>query len=235
MLLDETSEVNREGNQAMALKDDWKVDLQKTAFVTIDIQTAYLEPGAPRECAEGRKFISKVNELATMCRQMIIPVIHVRNFFRKDLSDMGLIPEIRSQTDSDLEATEGKRGCEFYKDLQVNQTDYIVNKVRNSAFISGSSSLESLLRNLGRDSLIMCGVMTDVCVATTVANAMMLGFRVILAGDLTATSTPERQKVALQVINQHFARVTTFEQLRNELLNLVDKRNTLRLKTSISP
>ncbi|MBI4286732.1 MAG: cysteine hydrolase [Chloroflexi bacterium] len=205
----------------MPLKDQWTIVLGETACLTIDLQAAYLEPGSPRECPEGRKLVPMVNELTDLCRRLQIPVVHLRNYFRPDLSDMGLLSELREQTDSELEATAGKRGTEFYQDLNILPTDYIVNKVRNSAFIAGASSLEPLLRGLGVKTLIACGVMTDVCVFTTVANAMMLGFRVWLVGDLTATLGQQRQKAALEALDSLFAKVVTFAQVRDELKTLI--------------
>ena len=85
----------------------------------------------------------------------------------------------------------------------------MVPKIRYSALIPGSSNLEPLLRGLGRDSFIICGILTDVCVASTTIDAMMLGFKVFFVADLTRTLSDERQKIALEVIGRHFARVVT--------------------------
>ncbi len=204
----------------MVPKDNWKIGLKNAALVTIDLQRAFLQTGAPVECAKARDFLPKVNELTRICREVGIPVIHVYHSHRADLSDIGLLQEIRPRTDSELENLEGRKGTEFYKDLDVKEDDYVVKKIRYSAFISGSSSLERLLRGLGRDSLIICGVVTDVCVATTIVDAMMLDFRVFLVGDLTTTLSEERQKVALEVLDRHFAKTMTFEEVHAELKQL---------------
>jgi len=76
---------------------------------------------------------------------------------------------------------------------------------------------------LGRDRLIICGVATDVCVGATTADAMMLGFKVFLVSDITATLSDERQRVALEVLNEHFAKVITFEQVQEELKQLAEE------------
>ena len=207
----------------MTLKDNWKIDQGKTAFVTIDLQPTWLEPGSPRELAQARTMVPKINELADICRRLQIPIIHVRTAVRSDLSDIGLLQEFRPRTDSELEYLEGRRGAEFYKVLDARKGDYTVIKIRYSAFIPGSSSLEPLLRGLGKDSLIVCGLATDVCVGTTVRDAMMLGFRVFLVSDLTATFNEERQRVELEVLGQHFAKVVTSEQVKVELKQLATK------------
>jgi len=201
----------------MFTKKDWKINPERTAFVTIDLQKAFMTEGAPIYCRKATEFIPKVNAVADECRKAGIPVIHVGQSMRPDLADGGLLPEIRPRVDTEWEATEGKAGAEFYQELEIDDKDFIVKKIRYSAFAPGSSNIERLLRGMGRDSLIVCGIATDVCVGVTVYDAMMLDFRVFLVGDLTATLNDERQKVGLEVIEKHFAKLVTADEVCQEL------------------
>ena len=202
------------------LKEDWKIDLNKIALITIDVQRAYLEPGAPLESSAARRVIPKINELADMCRNLGIPVIHVYNCVRADLVDAGLKQELRPRTESEWETVEGRKGSELSHDLKVAATDFALKKVRYSAFIPGSSLLQPVLSGLGRDSFIVCGGATDVCLGTTVKDAMMMEYRVFVVGDLTFTFSDERQKIGLEVLHKHFAKVITFEEAKKELQQL---------------
>ena len=204
----------------MVPKDDWKIDVVRSALITIDLQKTFLEADSPVKCSRAMDFLPQVNHLAVLCRRVGIPVIHVRHVLRADLSDIGILQEIRPRTDSRYEYLEGREGTEFSAKLDVSSSDYIVNKIRYSAFILGSSSLEPLLRGLQRDILIICGVATDVCVGTTVSDGMMIGFKVLLVGDLTDTVNEERQKSALQVIDMHFAKVINFKDAEKQLENI---------------
>lgn len=204
----------------MPSKDKWRIGSNSSALVTIDLQCCRLDPGSPRERPLAREFVPRVNQIAAVCRGLGIPVVHVRTAMRPDLSDAGLAKEVRPRVDSEWEFIEGKRGAEFYKDLDVKDSDYVVTKIRYSAFIAGSSSLEPLLRGLGRDTLIVCGIATDVCVGTTTSDGMMLGFRVFLVSDLTTTLTSRRQEMALEVLDSHFAKVVTSEWVLKELSGL---------------
>jgi len=120
-------------------------------------------------------------------------------------------------TEHAMEALDGHRGSEFGDGLDVRPGDYEVIKVRYSALIPGSSQLEPLLRGLGRDSFIISGIVTDVCVGSTTIDGMALGFRVFFAADLTASLSPERQKVALEVMGRHYARVMTLAEIKKAL------------------
>jgi ureidoacrylate peracid hydrolase len=199
------------------LKDDWRIDPLHTALVVIDMQRTWLEPDSPRELAQARDLVPRINELAGICRKLGMPVINVRAVVRPDGSDVGLLKDFRPEIDSEWWYNEGKKGAEFYKNLDVKPGDYEVKKIRYSAFIPGSSNMEPLLRGLARDSIIICGIATDVCVAATTIDAMMLDFRVFLVGDLTSTFSDDRQRIALEVLGTHFAKLMMYDEIKAEL------------------
>ncbi|MFC1979574.1 isochorismatase family protein [Chloroflexota bacterium] len=203
-------------------KQAWYIDPTKTALIVTDMQRACLDEDAPLTFVAAKKMVPLINDLASMCRRLRIPVVWLRQVNRSDLSDVGLLQAMRPrQLDSDMELLEGRKGADLSPQLIVMPDDYVIAKIRYSAFICGSSNLEPLLRGLGRDSLITCGVATDVCVGTTVADAMMLGFKVFVVGDLTATLTEERQRIALEVLDKCFAKVVTFNEVQVELRKLL--------------
>jgi ureidoacrylate peracid hydrolase len=123
-----------------------------------------------------------------------------------------------------MDPRQGRRGNEFCDGLNMTKDDYIVPKIRYSALIPGSSRLEPLLRDLGRDSFMICGVATVVCVGATTMDAMMLGFKVFFIGDLTETFSEERKKIALKVYDRHFAKVITFHAVMDELVQTANER-----------
>lgn len=205
-------------------KDSWRIDINNTALVVIDMQRAFIDEGSPLECVGGRELVPKINELAAKCRELKIPVIFVKADRRADLSDSGLFPDFADfascRQNDEMDPRQGRRGNEFCDGLNMTKDDYIVPKIRYSALIPGSSSLEPLLRGLGRDSFMICGVATDVCVGATTIDGMMLGFKVFFIGDLTETFSEERKKIALEVYNRHFAKVMTFNEVMKELKRL---------------
>ena len=202
-------------------KDLWRIDINNTALVIVDMQRAFVDEGSPLECIGARELISKINRLTASCRKLKIPVIFVKADRRADLSDSGLFSDFADfasyQRNDEMDPRQGRRGNEFCDGLNITRDDYIIPKIRYSAFIPGSSSLEPLLRGLGRDRFIICGVATDVCIGATTIDGMMLGFKVFLVGDLTATFSQERQKIALEVYDRHFAKVMNFNEVMEEL------------------
>jgi len=215
--LDNKSKINM-----LAVKN-WRLDPLKTALVIVDIQWFTLGKGSSSETPGAKELVPKINELADMCRRLKIPVIYLCQCNRADLSDIGLLKDFKSiSTDNELEHLEGNRGAELYPGLNVAKEDYIVNKIRYSAFVSGSSNLEPLLRGLDRDRFIICGTAMEGSVFLTAAGAMMLGFKVFCISDLTGGTGHER-KAFEYVMGRRIAKVVTFEETKKELEQLIAK------------
>jgi nicotinamidase-related amidase len=71
----------------------------------------------------------------------------------------------------------------------------------------GQTDLELVLRNTGVDTLLVCGVTTEVCVNTTVREANDRGFRCVVLADRFASYFPEFNQAGLAMIK---ARVPIF-------------------------
>jgi ureidoacrylate peracid hydrolase len=76
-----------------------------------------------------------------------------------------------------------------------------VDKVRFDAF--QWTSLEPLLRGLGVAELVLCGVVTNICVETTVRSAFMRDFPVTLLADCCAARTRRLHELSLEVLSSY--------------------------------
>ncbi|WP_256661464.1 isochorismatase family cysteine hydrolase, partial [Pseudomonas sp. F01002] len=65
--------------------------------------------------------------------------------------------------------------------------ELIIDKGRYSAF--HRTDLDARLKVLGVDTLIVCGVLTDVCVLSTVFDAFALGYHIRLVSDACTTTS----------------------------------------------
>lgn len=201
-----------------SIKDTWTIRPEKTAMLVIDMQRAFVDEESPVSCVGARDFVPRINKLTAECRRFGIPVIFIKMEFTDYISDSGLLAEMHVvQKDNEWEVVKGGKGVQFCDGLDILEEDYIVPKKRFSALIPGSSGLASKLHDLGREELIITGVATDVCVGTTTMDAMMLGYRVFLVSDLTATFTEERKNNALKVYDRHFAKAMTSQAIIEEL------------------
>ena len=61
------------------------------------------------------------------------------------------------------------------------------------------------------DTLIVVGVVTNICVRSTVHDAFFHGYRVIVPEDCVAATGPREQESSLYDIGTHFGLVSTSE------------------------
>ena len=65
------------------------------------------------------------------------------------------------------------------------------------------TSLEPLLRGLGVDELAVCGVVTNICVETTIRSAFMRDFSVIMLADCCAAATRRLHELSVEVLSAY--------------------------------
>ncbi|MFR5092016.1 MAG: cysteine hydrolase family protein [Adlercreutzia equolifaciens] len=87
--------------------------------------------------------------------------------------------------------------------LDPQPTDYVVEKRRYSGFFQ--TGLLLLLNELGVDTLICCGMDTNICVKHTVADAYFNNFNIIVVGDATATFLVGDQEEGLDYMRTCYA------------------------------
>ena len=197
------------------------LDPAKTALVIIDMQNAFLEEGAPIEVAPAREIVEPINRMAAGCRGLGVPVIWIRSHHPgngddwRHFFDHFVRPERRQAAAAQLSSD--AHGSHFYAPMDVRDEDYVVIKNRYSCFIPGSSSLERLLRNLGRDTIVICGTKTNVCVESTARDGMMIDFRVVVLSDASASLTDVEQQASLNILIQEFADILTVDEVLDEL------------------
>ena len=79
----------------------------------------------------------------------------------------------------------------------------VVDKGRYSAFVA--SPLQPVLKEIGATTLVVSGAETDICVLSTVLNAVDLGYRVIVAADAICSSVDTTHDALMTLYSQRFA------------------------------
>ncbi|WP_195935872.1 cysteine hydrolase family protein [Lactococcus lactis] len=141
----------------------------KQALLIIDIQNDYFE-GGKNELYEPEKALLKVNQLEEKFlseQKNIIYIQHIKDQINADFFEVGTI------------------GSELHPNLKVQEDSIIIEKHFPNSFLN--TSLEETLKKLSIDQLVICGMMTQMCVDSTTRAAKELGFQPILIADGTAT------------------------------------------------
>lgn len=141
----------------------------KKGLVLVDIQNDYFK-GGNNELNKPEKAAEQANKILTFFRQKNWPVFHVRHINTKPNTTF-FIPNTV--------------GAEFYiKTCPIEGEEIFEKNVPNS-FVG--TKLNEKLTKKGVDSLVVCGMMTHMCIDTTVRAAVDYGYPVELIEDACAT------------------------------------------------
>ena len=194
-----------------------ELDASKTALVVIDMQNTFCEPNSPAEVPQSREIVDPINKFAKSLREkggQVVWVLHANSQIG-DKSDWELFfnnvvtAEVKTRTMASLSPDKQK----VWKDLTVDEKDITIIKNRYSALISGSSSLERVLRNLGIDTILIAGTKTNICCESTARDGMMLDFKIVMVEDCCAALSDDEHQAALESIIQQFGDVRTSTSL----------------------
>jgi ureidoacrylate peracid hydrolase len=194
------------------------------------MQQTFCQPGAPAEVPTSRGIVPNINHLTRSLRELGVPIIWVlhANTHHEGRSDWEVFfnhvvaDEVRQRTIDSL--APGKQ--QVWEGLETHPGDITVIKNRYSALISGSSSLERILRNLGVDTLLIAGTKTNVCCEATARDAMMLDFKVAMVEDCCAALSDDEHRSSLETLIQQFGDVLNVEEVLSRLAGVVPEHES---------
>ena len=187
------------------------VDLDRTALIIIDMQRDFLERGGFGETLGND--VSRLAAAIGPCRTVLaaarrvgLMVIHTREGHAPDLSDAPRakiergVPSLRIGEPGPMGRIliRGEPGHDIIPALYPADGEIVIDKPGKGAFYS--TDLERLLSNHGVETLLVCGVTTEVCVHTTVREANDRGYRCVVLADCCASYFPEFHEAGLRMV-----------------------------------
>lgn len=169
-----------------------------TALLVIDMQRDFLDPEGyiartGVDVRGLRAIIPNVRSLVDGARARDIRVIHTREGHRPDLSDL---PAVKARRAAGAGApigsmgplgrllVRGEPGHAIIAELEPLAGEPVIDKPGFGAFYA--TDLEQLLRVAGVRTLVIAGVTTDICVHSTLREAVDRGFECVTVGDACA-------------------------------------------------
>lgn len=159
----------------------------KEALLIIDVQNDYF-PGGTCELCGAYEAENKIKTLIKESRKTDRPIIYIQHINPPD----------------DTFFIEGTFGCEISERIKPQADDKVIVKYYPNSFLE--TELDSCLKEKGIEKLIVCGMMTHMCVDTTVRAAMDHGYKVDLVADGCATMDLEisGEIIPAQVVQKSF-------------------------------
>lgn len=201
-----------------------KTDPRSTALVIIDYQNdfvasrgAFARTGV--DPAPLRHIAPALRSVLAAARAARVPVIWVWNEYTYGtnwyLSEVTLAQARRKWNGRYLEVpvcARGSWGARLYGGLRPAPEDAVVVKHRFNAFIDTDFAL--ILRSRGIRTLVATGVLTNVCVESTVREAFFRDYYVVVPAECVATYDKAAHEAALANIDLLFGHVTSLREVQ---------------------
>lgn len=197
-----------------------------SALLIIDMQNAFCHPSGsiPKLMAplvNNDAVVARNVEALARARAAGIPVIFTRHCWDHSMVDAGIsylapisdTDRILAQQMRDFGAlVQGSWDAEVIDDLAPAEGEFVIDKPRYDAFLG--TRLEQLLRGLGTERLIVTGVVTNVCVESTVRSGYMRDYRMNVLSDCVTAQTERLHQNALEAMDLgRFASVQPLDDL----------------------
>jgi nicotinamidase-related amidase len=198
------------------------VPANEIALLVVDMQNYFMAPGQQVEVPIAREIVPNVNRLADALRRAGGVVAWIRTISNEDsLRNWSHFHKVLNTPERSARRAEALRdgafGAELWPALDVRPQDLMVCKTRYSAFIQGSSELETELRTRGITAVWVAGTTTNTCCESTARDAMLLDFRTTMVSDANADLTDAVHNATLINFCINFGDVTSTDELVGRL------------------
>ncbi len=175
---------------------------EKAALLVIDMQRFFLDPASPSFTCGGPAILPSVQGLVKAFRETGRPVIYTKHVHHPDRLDAGIMEWWWEGM-----CLEGSPESEVHSDLAPLPHEKVILKHRYSAFYN--TDLETVLRCLKIEDLVISGIMTNMCCESTARDAYYRDYRVFFLADGTGSINEEMHVASLLNLAYGFACVTT--------------------------
>ena len=163
---------------------------RRTALLLVDVINDMDFDGSEPLVRHAEPMARRLKELKRRARAAGMPTIYINDNFGKWRSDFRTL--VKHCIDDPVP------GREVAKLLKPDDEDYFVLKPKNSAFFG--TTLDTLLKNLGANTVILTGIAGDNCVLFSANDAYLRDYKLFIPCDCVASNTREENDAALQLM-----------------------------------
>lgn len=153
---------------------------EEVALIIVDVQMFYF-PGGSSPLVDPEKASLNAGRILAAFRQKNLPVIHVRH--------------------------NTKQGSDIHPNVAPLRNEKVISKNRASSFYE--TDLLEYLKELNVSKLVICGMMTHMCVEATTRAASDLGFECTVIGDACTTKDLRYESTIIKANDVHLSTLST--------------------------
>ena len=196
----------------MSETESLTIDRNRAALLIQDMQNdvmmeggAWTDSGAP-EHAKEQNAVENCRRLADACRKAGIPVIHVWYIVEDGAPGLKLNAPLFQGVKDTGGLVRGSWGAKPAEGLEPQDGDFVVEKMRMNGW--QDSTLESLLRGLERDQIIVTGAWTNMSVEHTARTGADKGYFMFVPENCCSTMNADWHNASINYALQNVSTVT---------------------------
>ncbi|MFA1609949.1 cysteine hydrolase family protein [Halobellus rubicundus] len=187
-------------------------DAERTALVVVDMQNGFCHPEGSLYAPGSEAVVDDVAALVADARDAGAQVVYTRDVHPPEqFADAHYYDEFEQWGEHVLE---GSWDAELVDDLDVRESDHVVEKHTYDAF--HQTELDGWLSARGIDDLVFCGTLANVCVLHTAGSAGLRDYRPVLVEDAIGAIEADHREYALDHADWLFGEVTAREEVTFE-------------------
>ena len=185
------------------------VDSESTAIVAVDMQNGFCHPEGSLHAPASEAAVDDVTELVAAARDAGASVVYTRDVHPPEQFEGNHYYDEFARWGEHV--VEGSWEAELHDDLDVRETDHVVEKHTYDAF--HQTDLDGYLDAHGIDDLVFCGTLANVCVLHTAGSAGLRDYRPVLVEDALGYIEEAHKEYAVDHADWLFGEVTTTEEI----------------------
>jgi bifunctional isochorismate lyase/aryl carrier protein len=190
-------------------KVSWTPEPRRAALLIHDMQRYFVEAFTRGE-SPVTELVANIRRLRQHCATLGIPVVYSAQPGGQTPEQRGLLKDFWGPG-----VNAGNQQKQIVEDLTPSADDILLTKWRYSAF--RKTELLDLLRQHGRDQLIICGIYAHIGCLQTASDAFMNDVQPFLVADALGDFSLSHHQMALNYASQLCAVTTTTQRLIEEL------------------
>ncbi len=204
-----------------------KVDPDHTALLVIDVQNdmchengGFVQMGI--DVAPLVRVVPLISELASTAKKAGVLTIYTvvsdmepatisdayfevnLRFYERAVGDQAAAPEHEEGVESDF-------GIQLFPPLSPAANDLVLLKHRFGAFTN--TKLDQILRSNHIKTVMLTGMLTDVCLESTARVAIDSDYYVVVVEDCTATLNEERQRSSIAIMDDIIGTISNLDEI----------------------
>lgn len=200
-----------------------KVSPASSAILVIDMQNDFCAEGGyinrvlGKDVSVAATVADNIQRLLEPARQAGLPVVWIKADYSPDKIPASMHSKLRQMaSQNEILCEPGTWGSEFFK-LTPGQDEPQVTKHCYSAFFN--TELDEVLKKHNVSTIIPTGVVTNVCIDSTVRDGFMNGYDILVAEECVGSHAQELHTAALKNISMIFGSVCKLDELKAVLSN----------------